>query len=337
MERISRTYSLRRFQSSSEPDYAAALGIYVTNIAPDGRTNSNEISYWLDRSYKEFGDDFAACGFYVDKKPVGFTEIAYFKQQRIVVFDYLVLHKAYRSQGEYFQFVRMIQEWLDQEQLEFDFAVTEVSFESSGPLPSEQSILLVHLFEQLGFKAVECEYHQPPLGLDNPQSDMRAHLLLATREHLSCVKRETLLHIVRTMYFCHYERWYTPFISNSTQYKELLEKRFRDFEKRLGPPNDIALNGAKLLHPPVLPSRAPRVRKRFLLASPLIVILAYLLFFVAIFVMQSRLQLSWQTVALLFVGSMIVFAMSFSFFDKNAQGILTSFLDVLTKVFGKRK
>lgn len=321
--------------NSQDPDYASALGVYVTSVSPDVRTNSNEITYWIDRTYQEFGDEFMVFSFYVDKQVVGFCQVVLFRQSRILFFDYLVLHKSHRSHGEYFQFARMLQEWIDNERFEFDYAVAEVSFESSQAEPTRHSVLLVTLFKQLGFGVAQCQYFQPVLGLDNPQSDMRAHLLIASRESVSSVKKETAIHIVHTIYFQHYERWYTPVIDNIEAYKLQLDKRFREFEKGLVTRDDVHVNGVDLLHPPVLPSPAPRAAKRTIIGPPLIVIVVFALFCGVFFVIQYYVQLPAQTVMLLFAASLIVFATIFAIFNEGARGILQTLLNTL-KFFGQQ-
>ncbi len=173
MQQLKRTYRLRRFTNSKDTDYIDALAIYVESVSPELRTNSNEITYWLDRSYVEFGDEIVVCGFYLDRQVIGFAQFAFFRSARLLFFDYIALHEDYRCLGEYYQFGRMLQEWIESVGFEFDYAVAEVSFESASDKPTRRSLRLARLFKQLGFGAAECSYHYPPLGDNNPQSGMR--------------------------------------------------------------------------------------------------------------------------------------------------------------------
>jgi hypothetical protein len=337
MQSITRTYTLRRFPNSRDLDYAAVLNIYVTSVSPDVRTNSNEITYWLDRSYTEFGDDFMIFGFYVNKKVIGFAQLAFLRCQRILFFDYIVLHKEYRRHGEYFQFVRMLHEWIDSERFEFDYAVAEVSYESSGPIPSENSMALVTLFKQMGLGVAQCEYYQPLLGTNNPQSNMRAHLLISSRERLKRLKRETVLYIVQTVYFQHYERWYTPFIPKIDNYKKFLQKRFRGLEKHLERHKDVVINGAKRPIDIIYSLPPDFISIRYQLRDPLIVVVAFGVFCAAFFYVQSRTQLGWQVIAILFAGALFVFATAFALFRKDQYKVLDSLLSGVVKLFGKQK
>jgi len=340
MSQIRRTYRLRHFASSRDPDYARALGVYVTNIGPDARTNSNEITYWLDRSYREYGDDFFVCGFYVDTKVVGYAEGAFFRKQRVLLFDYLVLHKDYRSHGEYFEFVRMLQDWINSEQMEFDYAVAEVGFDSVTSTPSEHSLLLVSLFKQLGFLVAECEYWQPTLGQDNPQSDMRAHLLITTREGASFICRDALVNIIHTIYFQHNERWYNAMLQDEATrhtYSQRLKKRFDYIVESLKDRDEIRLDGVKLLNPPLPPSPAPRASRRTEFVRPLAAFFAIGGFSTAFLLLQYYLRIRLDVTVAIMVASLIIFVALFTLYDKASLGTLRALLDALPRVFGKRR
>lgn len=336
MSQITRKYTIRRFESSSDPDYLAALGVYLSHVTPDIRTKSNEITYWLDQSYKQFGDEFIILGFFVEKRVIGFAELAYFAQSRILVFDYLVLHKEYRSHGEYFQFARMIQDWIANERLEFDYAVAEVSYESTGDQPSERSLQLAQLFQYIGFSIVDCDYLQAPLGDDNIQSGSRAFLLVGSCEALPSLKKATVLHIARTGYIEHHLRWYTPFLTDPEKYRAGLERRLTELDKAIKS-DEIRLKHKRMFERAILPPRAPRASKQNNLVSPLVVIFAYSIFCIAFFVIQTKAQLPLPMVALLFLGSMVVFAGSFALFSEDGRSVFRTLLDSIIRFFGTRK
>ena len=77
------SYRLKRFQSSRDPEFAAALMVYVRNTQPQIRTETNEITYWLDHFAARFGNDFYVFGFYLDEEVVGFAEAAYFREEQL--------------------------------------------------------------------------------------------------------------------------------------------------------------------------------------------------------------------------------------------------------------
>lgn len=338
MSQLSRTYRLKRFTSSDDPDFAKILRLYIANIGPGLRTNSNEITYWLDRTYKEFGDEFILCGLYLNKTIIGFAELAYFGRQKIVAFDYLVLHKDYRTQSEYYQFARLLQDWINESGLEFDYVVADVSYESTSSLPSKECAVLVRLFKQIGFLVVDCEYWSPSLGVDNPQSDMRAFLLVLSREPRATIRRETVLSIASTIYFNHNQRWYDATIGDEAErksYQLSLQTRYQELCDRLAGRQDIVLDGEELLAPPFGPSRAPRRTAHANVLPSLVIVWALGIFCALFAALQYFLPISAGMVLLLFGASLVTFLCAWALFDAKAVRVLRPLLSFFTKIFDK--
>ena len=337
MAHITCTYALRRYLSSKDRDYQAAVDVYLTNIAPGSRTNSNEITYWVDRYPGQFEDEFCVCGFYSDGRVVGFAEFVYFRKERLVFFDYLVLHRNYRTHGEYFQFAKMLKSLIDKERFEFDYAAAEVAYDSAGVTPSERSLALVELFKLVGFSVADCQYYQPPLGLENPQSDMRAYLLVTAREKIHFLKRDTLLDIVKTVYYKHYGRWYAAFLDQPERYTTILDSRIRDLERDTASKDVVVLNGTKLNHPP-FPTSAPRRAKRHFpllmacLASLLILFVCSGLLF-----LQHAFSAPNTVLVVILTGAILICAVAFSLFYPRGAWILEKVLDAIKYYLRKRK
>lgn len=333
---ISRSYCLRRFASSRDPEYAAALAIYISTVTPDIRTSSNQITYWLDRSYAEFGDEFCVCEFIEDGRVIGFAEFAYFRSAAVLALDYLSLHTQHQSQSQYLQFTRMVREWIDAQPFEFDFAVTEIPFESSGT-PGERTQLEAELYRQMGFGVVHCEFGQAPLGLDNPQSDMPAHLLVMGRRGLSAIRAETVLHLIETVYYQHYLRWYTPFLSDTAPYKAKLDRKFATLQRALSGIEDVPVNGSKMLSPPVPVSQKPAQDTSAVIVASLSVLLALLIFVTTLVLLGGYMRSTWQAMAVAIVGSLIAFVSIFSLFHEPSRTTLNALLRTFKSSFGKRK
>lgn len=337
MRQLKRTYRLRRFTSSEDADYVAALAIYVDSVSPECRTNSNEITYWLDRSYAEFGDEFVICGFYLDRRVIGFAQFAFFRGSRLLFFDYIALQEDYRCLGEYYQLGRMLQEWIDDAGFEFDYAVAEVSFESASDQPTKRSLRLARLFKQLGFGAAECNYHYPPLGENNPQSGMRAHLLIAGQVRPDRIKRETLLHILRAIYFQHYERWHAPFLQDRAMYNRVLTKLHRDTEKKLANTAEVIINGLKMFCPPRRVQSVRKSKVASLPLAPIFVLFSFGLFCSTLLWVQASTKLDYKVTGVVFVGSLLSLATAFALLRKDTRVVLDSLLAALNRFFDKRK
>ncbi len=193
------------------------------------------------------------------------AEFACFREERLLIFDYLVVDEDHRRHGEYCQFMQVLRQYIRDERLEFDFAVAEVSYESA--VASKSSRQLVRLFMREGFSVADCRYHSAVLGLSNPESDIGAHLMISSRQPVASVARDVLLRIVHTIYFLHNERWYFRFIPEKEgreRYHNLLKLRFEQFQDSLRGGSEIKLNGLKIVPgpvPPLSPARRRRVRK----------------------------------------------------------------------------
>jgi hypothetical protein len=337
MRDVSHTYMLRRYSGSLDPDYHAALDVYLKTVSPDIRTSSNEITQWLDRSYREYGDDFCVCGFYADGKVIGFAEFAFFRRTGLLFLDYLSLHPDYQSQSEYFQFTRMVWEWIERESFEYDFAATEITFENSGPEPTERSRLEVELYKQMGFGIVHCKYRQPPLGLLNTQSDLPAYLMIRGRQPISVVRAETVLQLTRTIYFEHYLRWYTPFLlENINEYKNRLEERFEEVKEGLKGLDDVEVNGMKMFAPSVPQAIQPKEAASAVRVS-LIILFSLLIFLSCLLLLYRYTQAPWQQVVVIFAGSLLAFVAIFSLFHEPSRRILDSLLTTLIRIFGRQQ
>ncbi len=332
---ISATYALRRFTRSREPDLKTALEIYKQNIPPGSRTDTEQITYWIENYREHYPDELCVCGLYVDNMVVGMTEFAYFKAERLLAFDYLVLHPGYRNHGECYQFKKMILQWINDHGFEFDFATAEVNCESAGGLPSENSKALVELFMWLGFSVVDCVYYQPALGLQNPQSDTRAFLMLSSHVKVPTIAKGMLLNIVRTLYWQHNERWFVPFVSDRKAYHELLVTRFRQLEKHIARKSEIALNGLKTAPepPPLTPIKAKGKRDLF---GPGIATMIVSGQCIGLVLLQYFFHLSTDVLVTIVLLALIEFVALFALFSKRAKSVLDALIEIVRLLYKKK-
>src|SRR5436190_13628764 len=150
MPRIRRVHELERFRQASDADFQAALRLYTRLIPGTIRTQSNEIAYWLENYSRYSPDQFCICGLYSDKSIIGFSQFVYLSAERILVFDYILLHEDYRNQGEYHVFFELLQTWVGQQDWEVDYIVTEVPY-GYGCAAKNEEPPLVRLLLQSGF------------------------------------------------------------------------------------------------------------------------------------------------------------------------------------------
>jgi hypothetical protein len=245
------TYELKRYKTSNSPDFARALKLYAENIEPSYRTDTNEITYWLDNFERQFGDLFAVLGLYLNGLLIGFTEIAYFKEERFVQVDYIVIDKTYRKNNTFYEFVDKIAGFLEEESIVFDYIICEVGCYFDNLEPTESSKTLIRLLKMSHFGVIKCAYYVPQLGHRNYESQMRAILMIYSNDELKQLKKETYLMVINALYYKYYLRWYSAVFNEREQldYKKAIDQLFEYIKKDVDHRKSIEINGYQNLLP----------------------------------------------------------------------------------------
>src|SRR6478672_4283157 len=247
MEETRAVYKLRRFTSSTDRDFARALKVYSRFIPPSLKTNTNEIAYWLDNYAKHYEDRLLLYGFYVNQRLVGYSELAWFKEERILIVDYIVIDEQYRKNNVFFEFAEHLRHSIQSEDIDVDYLIAEVA--SMGELGQafEYSRALIRLLKFLGLGLVKAPYFQPQLGFSNFESKIRASLMVSTfgLASLPAIGRETYRLFVQTIYYKHYLRWYSMYEGRASEYKTQLDDLYGQIEEELGEKKKIEINGYK--------------------------------------------------------------------------------------------
>lgn len=227
------SYELKRFVSASDPQFAAALQIYVRNTPPSMRTDTNEITFWLERFTERFGSPFYVFGFYRNEILVGYAEAAYFPSQQLIMIDYLVIDAAHRGHNVFFEFVDHLRSYLERKHPEYRYAVAEVAYGAGRSAPSSEAVLRVRLLRLQGFQVVPVRYVQPRLSLDDIQSETSADLLVYSTESIDFMRGEAYLEIVRTIYYQYYLPWKSIISANRQPYRSYLDRLYKDIENSI--------------------------------------------------------------------------------------------------------
>ena len=98
---MSATYELRRIKNSKDSVLTKALGIYSQNIDPLLRTDTREIIYWLDNYNNSYRDKFFLLGLHLNGQLIGYAQIAYFTEEKIVFIDYIVIEQGRRGNNTF--------------------------------------------------------------------------------------------------------------------------------------------------------------------------------------------------------------------------------------------
>ena len=331
---ITVSYKLKEFEQSSDRDYLEALRIYYEGTPTALKTDTNEISYWLDQYNATFDDKLFIFGFYENKKVIGFAQLVYFKLEKIIVVDYLTIEKKYRGNNNFFQFIGCLKQFINKKRLDYNYIVTEIGYLSNNEIPSVKSAALIRLLKAQNFGVIKSLYYQPRLGEINHESDMKAFLLIYTNSPLKEIKKETFLQIVNTIYYKHYLRWYQSFI-DIKDYKNDLDATYRRIENSIEKKKAIQINGIRFEEAEI--KEPPKQDHNWI---GLVSSLALVIILFAIFVYsQVALQINTISVVSLFLLSLITMVALIAIFmkSKEAARIFDKLLNSFKRISGKIK
>jgi hypothetical protein len=229
-------YKIKRFSKSDDLGYLRCIDIYLRNTVPALRTETNQISYWLDRlSNSEECDkrEIFIFGFYLNNTEIGYAQIMHLKDKKIVIIDYMAIEEKYRKMGAFFQFTDLLHKYIDTYMVGYNYILTEVGYLSNSKKPTNKSQALIRLLKTRGMGIIKALYYQAQLSPYNKESSMQAQLLIYSTTMPSEIKRETYLFIVESILFDHYMYWYEPFLEFNEKilFEKDLKKIFEDIKK----------------------------------------------------------------------------------------------------------
>jgi hypothetical protein len=222
--------TLKRFNSTADDQYDDAMRVYTRNIAGVAKTNTDEISYWLDNSHRMLPRiKFMIFGFLNNDNVIGFAELGYFCSERVIMLDYLVIDKKFMSLSNYYSFLIMILDYLDICGIDYDYIVTEILERYNHKEVESDTILLL---ENASFKVINSLYIQPGLAQNNVESNKEALLMIYQRNgNQTSIRKDTYLNIVHTIYFTYYYEWDKTFIKDEESRIKIYQKLEDDYKK----------------------------------------------------------------------------------------------------------
>jgi len=311
------SYELKRFVNAGDPDFAAALAIYVRNTPPSSRTDTNEIAYWLERFDKTFNTPFYVFGFYRNGTLIGYAEAAYFLTRRLLMLDYLVLDVGQRGHNVFFEFVDQLRRYLEGRHPEYQFAVAEITYGAGRTSPSAEALAKARLMRLQGFRVIPARYVQPRLYADDADSEALGNLLIHSAEPTDTIRRETYLQIVRTIYFEYYLKWMTLRPGARTRYRTYLDELLREIETSVGTQTAISMVSQRPTQlVTTFQSRPPNVLL-FATGSLLVVVLVAGM----LLVLQRTFGLTLREVAAMFGATAIAFVGLAGIVSANARKV----------------
>jgi hypothetical protein len=328
------SYKLKRFSSSRDPDFATALLLYVRNTPLNIRTDTDEITYWLDSFLTKFGNPFYVFGFYRDRQLVGYAEAAYFQEERLIALDYIVIDEAHRRNNVFYEFVEHLKLYLEGAHPEYRYAIAEVCYDAEEKAPSRESCLLIRLLKLQGFRIIRAPYYQPRLAHDNAESEVRADLLIYSAPYLNKIRVETFLSIVHTLYYKYYLPWKMVRPGTTTAYKHDLGVLYSKIQAELGRKQIIIINGRQEILS--APSRKPVTMLHRTVAFSLQALGVIILLTAAMLGLKSVFKLSNGSFALVYVLAMASFVAVAGIVSKDARTVFAQIASLAKYAFDRK-
>lgn len=228
-------FKIKRIEKSSDADYARALRIYNETTPHEIKTNTNEITKWLDR--KDPADPFEPMFFslYFAGALAGFAMMTYIRTQRIVVLEYVALTAQYRVNTVFFSYINLLESYLSENQYDVTFILNEISNRRNGKDIDKESQLFAKVLCIEGYGKINAPYITPPLGTNNHESNFEAFLFAKSAGDIHALEKQTYLDIVKAIYFDYFSTWYAEVFppSELAEYNELLQSSFLNLSKQL--------------------------------------------------------------------------------------------------------
>lgn len=228
-------FKIRRIEKSTDSDYLSALKIYNETTPYEIKTNTNEITMWLDR--KEDTDPFEPMFFalYYGHTLSGFAMMTYIKGQRLAILEYVALAPQYRVNAVFFCYINLLENYLNVNQYDVAFIINEVSNRRNGSDIDKESQIFSKLLCIEGYAKISAPYLTPPLGTNNYESSFDAFLFAKSAGNVHELEKQTYLDIVKSIYFDYFLTWYTHVLPQNevARYTEILKKCFESVSKSL--------------------------------------------------------------------------------------------------------
>lgn len=283
MEReLNYNFSIYRFETSGDPDFASSIKIYNETTPYEIKTNTNEIVFWLDKKDYKCSFEPMYFGLYYSGKLSGFAMMTYIKSQRIVILEYIALETQYRVNTVFFTYINLLESYLNVNQYDVSFIINEVSNRNNGSDIDKESQIFSKLLCIDGYGKIDAPYMTAPLGTNNFESSFDAFLFVKSAGDVHNIDSKTYIAIVRAIYFEYFQVWYEDLLTQDEfiKYKQLINKCFDNIYQNIDMQGSvpvlytecpILLNNSHNIKTVGIPPTIPK-KSKFLLYSLLAIV-----------------------------------------------------------------
>ena len=158
-------FAIKRITKPSNEDYISALKIYNETTPPDIKTNTNEITYWLEQNRNELPFEIMLFSLYLNNMVVGLAMLTYLKKQKTIIFEYLALQPSFRLNAVFFTYISLLQNYINDSNTDVAYYIIEINNRNKGENIDKESRLFKRLFCLENYGKINALYYSLPLGL----------------------------------------------------------------------------------------------------------------------------------------------------------------------------
>jgi hypothetical protein len=234
---------------------AAYLKIYLENIAPENRTDTNELIGFLenpldDRRIMYFGLQY-------DGVPCGFASLMFYPSAAVAIADHVAIDTRVRGMGAFFALVDQASSYLDEVNIVPDYIVAEVMRRSQSLQGEINPAQLIRLLRVIGFRVLRIPYVAPHSGIMDHPDRYQSALMVIPRQPINEIPAEECARLVELIYYGHYLKWYSRVWprTRTDSYRGALDRCFEVVARRIADSQFVRLNGALLTPEEYLPGQ----------------------------------------------------------------------------------
>jgi len=326
-------YELIRFKSSKEPYFYDALKIYSNSIDYEQKTNTSEITYWVNNLNEFKKGEILLFALISNNIVIGFAELSYIQEERILIIDYITISESYRSNSAFYSFYSLIIGYINDAGLDYNFITKEILCRYDE---TQRYLTDIRMYELEDFKVANCLYIQPQLEKNNAESEKEALIMIYQKANINNIlKKETYIHIISYIYN-YYCEWDTPFFRSHDEKLSYLDKHKNYLNKIITTLNEqstITLNGYPYkLSVSADGSNIPNAKKNRVISHALVQTSCLFILVLMILFFAKELNVELTTIALVSVAVLFVILSFISISDSKAAHIIKK-LPLFSKLF----
>jgi hypothetical protein len=237
---------------SRSPRLAEYLLIYVQYLAPDRRTDSNELLEFLETPNP--GQIIVYFGLTYHGKPCGFATLMLYPEGGVGIVDHITIAPTVRGYGAFFSFCEFIADYLEAQKRIYNYLVSEIVLGEQVYVAGMPPLTLLRLSRFVGFRLANIPYTAPDTRIVTHPERCRAALMLVCQPDRTMLEADELINVLHVVFFSHYLDWCRRTMSAEEfpKYDTALRKLYDEISCAVQAKGIVSVNGMKNFDLPYL-------------------------------------------------------------------------------------